>query len=78
MVRRLLPAVLLLLVIGAVSNESFLERDNLLNVLSASSALGLLVLTEAMILISGKMDLSLESIAGLDGDWKARRSVCPP
>jgi simple sugar transport system permease protein len=61
----LLPAVLLLLVIGAVSNESFLERDNLLNVLSASSALGLLVLAEAMILISGKMDLSLESIAGL-------------
>ncbi|MDQ0933197.1 ABC transporter permease [Streptomyces turgidiscabies] len=61
----LLPAVLLLLVIGAFSNDSFLERENLLNVLSASSALGLLVLAEAMILISGKMDLSLESIAGL-------------
>jgi simple sugar transport system permease protein len=61
----LLPAVLLLLVIGAVSNESFLERDNLLNVLSASSALGLLVLAEAVILISGKIDLSLESVAGI-------------
>lgn len=61
----LLPAVVLLLVIGAVSNEDFLDRGNLINVLGASSALGLLVLAEAMILISGKMDLSLESIAGL-------------
>ncbi|WP_405720472.1 ABC transporter permease [Streptomyces sp. NBC_01537] len=61
----LLPALVLLLVIGAVGNDNFLHRDNLLNVLSASSALGLLVLAEAMILISGNMDLSLESIAGL-------------
>jgi simple sugar transport system permease protein len=61
----LLPALVLLLVIGAVGNDNFLHRDNLLNVLSASSALGLLVLAEAMILISGNMDLSLESVAGL-------------
>jgi len=61
----LLPALILLLIVGAVSNEHFLERDNLTNILAASSALGLLVLAEAMILISGKMDLSLESIAGL-------------
>jgi simple sugar transport system permease protein len=61
----LLPALILLLVIGAIGNDNFLHRDNLLNVLSASSALGLLVLAEAMILISGNMDLSLESIAGL-------------
>ncbi len=61
----LLPAVILLLVIGALSNDNFIQRDNLVNILGASSALGLLVLAEAMILISGKMDLSLESIAGL-------------
>jgi simple sugar transport system permease protein len=61
----LLPALVLLLVIGAISNDTFLDRDNLVNILGASSALGLLVLAEAMILISGKMDLSLESIAGL-------------
>jgi simple sugar transport system permease protein len=61
----LLPAVVLLLVIGALTNDAFLERDNLINILGASSALGLLVLAEAMILISGRMDLSLESIAGL-------------
>ncbi|MFI0820995.1 ABC transporter permease [Streptomyces sp. NPDC021098] len=61
----LLPAVVLLLVIGAIGNPDFLSRDNLVNILGASSALGLLVLAEAMILISGRMDLSLESIAGL-------------
>src|SRR3954469_17576439 len=61
----LLPAVVLLLIIGAVGNPDFLDRDNLVNILGASSALGLLVLAEAMILISGRMDLSLESIAGL-------------
>jgi simple sugar transport system permease protein len=61
----LLPAVVLLLVIGALTNDTFLERQNLINILGASSALGLLVLAEAMILISGRMDLSLESIAGL-------------
>ncbi|RNF82137.1 ABC transporter permease [Streptomyces botrytidirepellens] len=61
----LLPAVVLLLIIGAIGNPDFLDRDNLVNILGASSALGLLVLAEAMILISGRMDLSLESIAGL-------------
>ncbi|AGP60292.1 ABC transporter permease [Streptomyces rapamycinicus] len=61
----LLPAVVLLLVIGALGNPGFLTGDNLVNILGASSGLGLLVLAEAMILISGRMDLSLESIAGL-------------
>lgn len=60
-----LPALILLLVVGAVTNRTFLHRDNLVDILGSSSALGLLVLAEAMILISGKMDLSLESIAGL-------------
>ncbi|OMI34577.1 ABC transporter permease [Streptomyces sparsogenes] len=61
----LLPAVVLLVVVGAVTDHTFLERDNLINILGASSALGLLVLAEAMILLSGRMDLSLESVAGL-------------
>ncbi|GDY51148.1 hypothetical protein SVIO_017710 [Streptomyces violaceusniger] len=72
----LLPTVVLLLVIGALGNPGFLTRDNLVNILGASSALGLLVLAEAMILISGRMDLSLESIAGLaprSASWSSSR-----
>ncbi|GAB2585417.1 ABC transporter permease [Streptomyces capparidis] len=60
----LLPTVLLLLLAGGLADDDFLDRDNLVNVLGASSALALLVLGEALILISGRMDLSLESVAG--------------
>ncbi len=57
----LVPALLLLLVLGAIVHEAFLTPGNIGNILGASAALALVVLAEALILISGKFDLSLES-----------------
>lgn len=61
----LVPAIVLLLVVGALVDPVFLTPDNLVNVLQQQTELGLLVLAEALILISGKFDLSLESTIGL-------------
>jgi simple sugar transport system permease protein len=54
----LLPALALLIVIGAFVSPSFLTKANLISVLGASAALALIVLT-------GKFDLSLESTVGI-------------
>ncbi|ALG11471.1 ABC transporter permease [Kibdelosporangium phytohabitans] len=60
----LVPAIVILLVVGALLDPTFLTTGNLLGVLQQQSALSLLVLAEAMILITGKFDLSLESTIG--------------
>ena len=60
----LLPAILVLLVVGFIASPIFLTGGNLLNVVQQQSELGLLVLGEALVLIVGKMDLSLESTIG--------------
>src|SRR6266536_5890806 len=61
----LLPALVVLLIIGAIVNDSFLTTSNLISILGASAALALVVLGEALVLISGKFDLSLESTVGI-------------
>jgi simple sugar transport system permease protein len=61
----LLPAIVALLVAGAFVNPHFLQPANLINIAGASSALALVVLAEALILIAGNFDLSLESTVGL-------------
>lgn len=61
----LVPALLLLLVLGAVVNDSFLTERNLISVLGASAALAMVVLAESLVLITGKFDLSLESVVGI-------------
>src|SRR3954468_4996555 len=61
----LIPVVLVLLVIGFFVDPVFLTTQNLTNVLQQQTELSLVVLAEAMILISGKFDLSLESTVGL-------------
>lgn len=61
----LVPVILVLGVIGFIVSPAFLTRDNLVGVVQQSTELGLLVLGEALILISGRMDLSLESTIGL-------------
>ncbi len=61
----LVPALVVILIVGGLVNSTFLTSDNLLNVLGAASALALLVLAEALILLTGRFDLSLESTAGL-------------
>ena len=48
-----------------LSRPVFLDRQNLINVLQQQSEIALVVLAEAIILIGGKFDLSLESTVGL-------------
>ncbi|KOV52742.1 ATPase [Streptomyces sp. AS58] len=61
----LLPALVLLMVLGAVVNDSFLTERNLISILGASAALAMVVLAESLVLITGKFDLSLESVVGI-------------
>ncbi|GAA2662894.1 MULTISPECIES: ABC transporter permease [Nonomuraea] len=61
----LVPVIVLLLVVGAFVDPVFLTPGNLTNVLQQQSALALVVLAEALILIAGKFDLSLESTVGM-------------
>src|SRR2546423_5019400 len=57
----LIRAMGLLILIGFIESPNFLTGDNFLAMLQQSTELSLLVLAEAIILISGRMDLSLES-----------------
>src|SRR5688500_11182931 len=61
----LMPALIVLLILGALVHPAFLTPGNLVNILGSSAALALLVLAESLILITGKFDLSLESTAAL-------------
>ncbi|WP_242539745.1 ABC transporter permease [Trinickia mobilis] len=61
----LVPALVLLIVIGAFVSPSFLTKANLISVLGASAALALVVLAESLIVLTGKFDLSLESTVGI-------------
>ncbi|MGI5158398.1 ABC transporter permease [Microbispora sp. CA-102843] len=61
----LLPAIAVLVLVGALIDSAFLSGDNIVNVLQQQTELSLLVLAEAIILIAGKFDLSLESTVGL-------------
>ena len=62
----LLPVIALVIILGAVLTPNFLTVNNLLNnVLVVSAVLGMVVIAESLILISGYFDLSLESVVGL-------------
>lgn len=61
----LLQLIILAIVVGALTAPAFLTTTNLVNILQQSSELSVLVLAEAIILIVGKFDLSLESIVGV-------------
>jgi simple sugar transport system permease protein len=61
----LIPIIVLALVVGTLLHPIFLSATNLMNILQQSSELSILVLAEAVILIAGKFDLSLESVVGI-------------
>ena len=61
----LVPAIIAIAVVGYAVNPVFLNSDNLINILQTMSEIGLLVLAQTLVLIAGKMDLSLESTFGL-------------
>jgi simple sugar transport system permease protein len=61
----LLPAIVLTIIAGTFISDAFLTTENFLNILQQSSELSVLVIAQAIILIAGKIDLSLESIVGV-------------
>jgi simple sugar transport system permease protein len=61
----LLPVLAILLVVGTVVSPAFLTFSNFAGIGEQSSALGVVVVGESLILMIGGMDLSLESTYGL-------------
>ncbi|MEV0073946.1 MULTISPECIES: ABC transporter permease [unclassified Amycolatopsis] len=61
----LLPALVVVFVIGGLISDSFFTFDNVISILSAAAALSLVVLGESLVLLTGKFDLSLESTMGI-------------
>ncbi|MFD3513962.1 ABC transporter permease [Streptomyces sp. NPDC058657] len=61
----LVPALVVLVVVGALTNDTFFTQGNIISVLGASAALAMVVLAESLVLITGKFDLSLESVVGV-------------
>ncbi|WP_410634971.1 ABC transporter permease [Amycolatopsis sp. cmx-4-83] len=61
----LVPGILAIAVVGQLVNPVFLQYDNVLNILQTMSEIALLVLAQTLVLVVGKMDLSLESTFGL-------------
>ena len=61
----LLPVIAVLLIIGSIASPVFFTVSNLAGVGQQASALGMVVIGEALIIMIGGMDLSLESTFGL-------------
>ncbi|MGW5717081.1 ABC transporter permease [Amycolatopsis sp. NPDC003865] len=61
----LVPGIIAIAVVGQLVNPVFLQYDNVLNILQTMSEIALLVLAQTLVLVVGKMDLSLESTFGL-------------
>jgi simple sugar transport system permease protein len=61
----LLPVLVVLIIVGAVVSPAFLTLSNFAGIGQQSSALGVVVVGESLILLIGGMDLSLEGTYGL-------------
>ncbi|GAA3041441.1 hypothetical protein GCM10017559_82770 [Streptosporangium longisporum] len=61
----LIPAIVVIAVVGRIVHPIFLQPDNLINILQTMSEISLLVLAQTIVLVAGRMDLSLESTFGL-------------
>ncbi|MGA5299700.1 ABC transporter permease [Nucisporomicrobium flavum] len=73
----LVPAIVLIAIVGQIVNPVFLQPDNLINIGQTMSEIALLVLAQTMVLVAGKMDLSLESTFGLAPGVAAWLTVAP-
>jgi simple sugar transport system permease protein len=60
----LLPALVVLIIVGTLVSPVFLSQANITTILTSSAALALVVLAESLVIITGKFDLSLESTVG--------------
>jgi simple sugar transport system permease protein len=68
----LVPVIVVLMVVGAIVNPVFFTSSNLINVAEGGSALGMVVVAETLILLTGKFDISLQGtfgLAALLGAW---------
>jgi simple sugar transport system permease protein len=61
----LVPAIIAVAIVGFIVSPVFLQPDNIINVLQSMAEIAIVVLAETLVLIAGKMDLSLESTFGL-------------
>lgn len=61
----LVPGIVVIAIVGQLVNPVFLQYDNVINIAQTMSEIALLVLAQTMVLVVGKMDLSLESTFGL-------------
>jgi simple sugar transport system permease protein len=61
----LIPVIVLLCVVGVIVSDSFLTIDTFTDLGQQISALGVVVVAETLILVTGSMDLSLQSNYGL-------------
>lgn len=73
----LVPAIIAIAVIGEIVNPVFLHFDNIVTILQTMSEVGVMVLAETLILIVGRIDLSLESTFGLAPGVAAWLTVAP-
>jgi simple sugar transport system permease protein len=73
----LIPAIVAIAIVGQIVNPVFLHTDNLVNVLQTMAEIAILVLAEALVLVAGRMDLSLESTFGLAPGIAAWLTVAP-
>jgi simple sugar transport system permease protein len=61
----LVPAIAVLFVAGIFTSPAFFTTSNFSNTAQFSAALGLVVVAESLILLTGSFDLSLQSVYGL-------------
>lgn len=61
----LVPVIVVLLIAGAFVSPIFLTTSNLINVAEGGAALGMVVVAESLILLTGKFDISLQGTFGL-------------
>jgi simple sugar transport system permease protein len=61
----IVPVLLVVIIVGYARSAAFLSSDNMFGVAQQVAELGILVMGLTLVLISGKFDLSLESIFGV-------------
>lgn len=60
----MIPAIIIAIIIGSMISPVFLSPQNLVNVLRQSAELSIVVVAQSLIVISGRFDLSQESVVG--------------
>src|SRR6202162_5911277 len=61
----LVPVIIVLMIAGAIVNPVFFTTSNLINVAQGGADLGMVVVAESLILLTGKFDISLQGTFGL-------------